>query len=334
MTLRASACQRLASFALLGPGFTGRGWTLLAPLALDPGGVDLAFLPFEARAPRRYRALGREEGALLLDAPPAELVPALEEAGHAAGVRAIRQAIAAGDVYQVNLTLRARLPAAPGASLLAALCARGLPRFAAWVRLPEGGEFASGSPELFLESDGARVASEPMKGTAGPGEAERLLASEKDGAELAMITDLVRNDLAPVCRPRSVRVAAARRLVDVGYAVQTVSRVEGELLPGLGPLDALLALHPGGSVTGAPKRAALDAIRRLEPTPRGAYCGALLHGRGAGAVASLLIRTAERSASGWTYGVGGGITWGSDPDRELAEARLKLEALCATPRSG
>ena len=105
--------------------------------------------------------------------------------------------------------------------------------------------------------------------------------------------------------------------------------MEGRLAPGAGPLDALAALHPAGSVTGAPKRAALAAIAALERTPRGAYCGALGHGRGARFAASVLIRTAERVRDGWTYGVGGGIVIDSDAAAELAEARQKLEALCA-----
>lgn len=324
--IRLSSLEAIPSFALLGPGFTGGDWRLLAPLAPDASAEDLVLATFEGREPLRLRAGSRRDGPLVNDVAPASVAPELDARGHAGAVAAIQEAIRAGDVYQVNLTLRARLPAVPGAALLAAALARGTPRFAAWVRLSHGVEIVSASPELLLEVDGRRVRSEPMKGTAR--DPARLAASEKDAAELAMITDLVRNDLAPVCVPGSIRVADARRLLALSYAAQTVSEVEGLLAEGRDALDALDALHPAGSVTGAPKQAALAAIGALETTPRGHYCGALGHGDGPRFIASVLIRTAERSAEGWTYGVGGGIVIDSDAAAELAEARQKLEALC------
>ena len=329
-----SELDALPSFALLGPGFTGGAWRLLSGLEPAPGVLDLVLADFEDRVPSTFRASASRDGPLAADVAPAALDPALDARGHADGVQAIRALIAAGDVYQVNLTLRARLAPVAGGALLATALARGSPPFAAWIRLPGGRELVSASPELLLEVSGRRVRSEPMKGTAAGGEERRLAASAKDAAELAMITDLVRNDLAPVCVPGSVTVAAERRLVSLPYAVQAVADVEGELAPGAGPLEALAALHPGGSVTGAPKPAALAAIAALERTPRGAYCGALGHGAGARFVASLLIRTAERAGGGaWTCGVGGGIVIDSDPAAELAEATLKLEALCGTRHS-
>jgi anthranilate/para-aminobenzoate synthase component I len=209
----------------------------------------------------------------------------------------------------------------------------GLAPYAAWVRLPGGPEFVSASPELLLDIAGGRVRTEPMKGTAAPDGAGGLLASAKDRAELAMITDLLRNDLTPICRPRSVRVAEERRVVSLPYALQTVSEVEGDLRPGIGPLDALDAVHPGGSVTGAPKRAALAMIRAMEATPRGPYCGALGLVRGDHATYGLLIRTATRDADGWIYGVGSGVVWDSDPEAERAELGMKLGALTWPTRS-
>jgi para-aminobenzoate synthetase component 1 len=106
-----------------------------------------------------------------------------------------------------------------------------------------------------------------------------------------------------------------------------VSDVEGELLPGTSALDALDALHPGGSVTGTPKRAALAMIGRLERSPRGPYCGALGFSVGGRTTTSLLIRTACRDAAGWIFGIGGGIVFDSDPLAELEEVRIKLGAL-------
>ena len=320
--------ESLPAFALLGPGFGAGGPLLLTGLRPASGAPRLVFAPYEARGrdALAFDADVRDASPLELP-PPADLVPALEAEGHAAAVEAIREAIAAGDVYQVCYTVRARLAPVEGSRLLARMAVRGLPRFAAWVRLPGGPEFVSASPELLFEIDGTRIRSEPMKGTAGPGTAGALAGSDKDRAELAMITDLVRNDLTPLCRPRTVRVRAERRFIHLPYAVQTVSDVEGELLPGVGVSEALEALHPGGSVTGAPKGAARAMIERLERTPRGAYCGALAFGGAGRVTASLLIRTATREAQGWTYGVGGAVVHDSDATREIEEVRLKLGAL-------
>jgi para-aminobenzoate synthetase component 1 len=242
-------------------------------------------------------------------------------------VEAIRAKVAAGDVYQVNHTVRCALgPQAP-AAILSRLCARGVPRFLAWVRLPDGTELVSASPECFFTLDGRTLRVEPMKGTAAVGEDARLEASVKDQAELAMITDLLRNDLTRVCVPKSVRVRAARRLIRLPYAVQAVSEVEGQLEAGTSLTRVLEALHPAGSITGAPKRAAVATISELEETPRGPYCGALLFREGARATASLLIRTAFRDGEGWQFGVGGGITWRSTVEGEWRELLIKLEAL-------
>ncbi len=336
------------TFALLGPGF-GEGRTLLleelAPVArpevgaarwTDPRTAStaprLVYTPFEGAGadpvllePASWSAVDLDLGR-----PVQPLAVALDDAGYLAGVEHIRQAIAAGDVYQVCYTLRAALSApAPlsGAEILARMARRGLPRFAAWLRLPDGTELVSGSPELFFEVDGRWIHTQPMKGTAQPDAAGYLADSAKERAELAMITDLERNDLTPLCVARSVRVTAERRVIELPYALQVVSDVEGHLADGVGVLEALAALHPGGSVTGAPKQAALAMIRRLEATPRGAYCGALGLWRGPRAVFSLLIRTASRAPAGWTFGVGSGVVYDSEPERELDELRLKLGAL-------
>lgn len=328
--MRLAELEALSSFALLGPGFGGGGFLLLTGLAAGgAAGPRLVFAGFEEPGGSAL-VLGAEaarECAPAWEPDEGPLAVSLDAGDHGRRVELIRDAIAAGDVYQVCLTVRARLPPVPGAALLSRMCRRGVPPYAAWVRLPGGCELVSASPELFFETGGGRVHTSPMKGTARPGGGAALRASGKEEAELAMITDLLRNDLAPVCRPRSVRVEQARRVLELPYAVQTVSDIAGLLAPGTTPLDVLAALHPGGSVTGAPKRAALRAIRALEPSPRGAYCGALGLWRGERSTFSLLIRTAERTPGGWVYGVGGGIVWDSEPEAELAELQVKLGAL-------
>lgn len=330
----------MESFALLGPGF-GDGRFLLLQGLRDVGespapgddGPLMVFAPFETtgREARVLRpACCRPVEPRFVPRPP-DPDPAFDEAGIREAVARIREAIAAGDVYQVCHTLRAPIADIPGSALLSAMCGREIPRFAAWVRLPGGPEFVSASPELFFEIREHRIHSQPMKGTAPPGSRAALECSTKDRCELAMITDLVRNDLTPICRPQSVRVRCDRRILDLPYALQAVSDVDGELLGDVGPLKALDALHPGGSVTGAPKAAALALIGRLERTPRGPYCGALGFWKGAASTFSLLIRTATRTGAGWAYGVGSGIVWDSDADREIEEFRTKLGALgCAT----
>lgn len=335
-TVDAADLEARADFALLAPGFVhgapagddAAPWLLLEGLGAAPSGLALWLLPFEARATGRTTLSAQTARWVhLATPPPRPLEVSLDVAGAGAAVAAIREAIAAGDVYQVNYTLRARVAAAPASQLLANLCARARPRFAAWVR-HGGQEHVSASPELLARFDGRQVQVEPMKGTAPAGQGEALLASQKDEAELAMITDLLRDDLHRLCAPGSVQVRAARRLISLPYAVQTVADVEGTLRAGTTLEDALAQLHPGGSVTGAPRTAALAVIRTLEPTPRGQYCGALGLVDGAQATFALTIRTASRLADGaWQYGVGGGITWDSDAQAEIEEMRVKLGAL-------
>jgi len=330
--MRLSELEHAESFALLGPGFDNGRCTLLTGLRSPTGagpGPQLVYAPFETPGRDAHRLSAETCGTCepVFDVAPGPMAVSLHEAGHRDAVQRIRSAIAAGDVYQVCYTVRATVRGASGAQLLAQVTRAGIPRFAAWVRLPWGEEFVSASSEMFFEVSGRHVHAEPIKGTARRDAAAALRGSEKDRSELAMITDLLRNDLAAVCRPRSVRVPCERRIVHLAYAVQTVSDVTGELGEGETVLGALAALHPGGSVTGAPKLAALAMIRALEPDPRGAYCGALGLWHGEQATFSLLIRTAVRHAATWTYGVGGGIVYDSDPDAELAELHVKLGAL-------
>lgn len=313
-----------AAFAVLGPGFFDDGrWRLFLP---EDSGADGLWLAAFDESPRRHR------GAFTPFTPDWHSVGALEVALHDEGFEAnvarIRERIAAGDVYQVNLTIRASVRNVSGSALLSKLCTNAVPRFAAWVRLPGIGEFVSASPELLVETRATWVHAEPMKGTAAPGQRVMLEASAKDQAELAMITDLTRNDLQQLCVRGSVRVTAARRFIELPYVLQAVSDVEGTLRDECSVIEVLSLMHPGGSVTGAPRPAALSVIREFEPTSRRFYCGTLGVETKEGLRAALLIRTATKlNPDTWEYGVGSGITWDSDPSAELAEVRLKLGAL-------
>jgi anthranilate/para-aminobenzoate synthase component I len=330
--MKLAELENLQSFALLGPGFSDDRFLLLRDLRPTEDAPLLVFARFEEPGARALKlAAGTVTPcAVEFDDNPRPLDVVLAAPDYAVKVGQIREAIACGDVYQVCLTVRALVSESSGADLLSLMCRRGVPRFAAWVRLPDGSEFVSASPELFFETDGRHVHAEPMKGTARPGAGGLLESSDKDRAELAMITDLVRNDLAQVCRQKTICVETQRRVLQLPYALQTVSDIVGVLDDGKTPLDVLAALHPGGSVTGAPKQAALTMIHKLESDQRGAYCGALGLLTGERSVFSLPIRTAARSAQGWVYGVGSGIVYDSDPQAELDELRVKLGALIAS----
>ncbi len=334
--MRLEELETERAFALVAPGYSPgeTRWSLLKglrPVRPDERPDHSVWLAaYEQPGARAVQLTGVFERVDVEWGPASAVTWSLDDTGYVDQVETIRRAIADGDVYQVNLTCRAAVTAPSGAALLAALCRRGTPRFAAWVRAPDhGGEFVSASPELLCEVDGRTIRAEPMKGTAPAGARDVLSASDKDHAELAMITDLLRDDLHHLCERGSVRVLDERRFIELPYAVQTVSDIEGRLREGVTLRDVFAQLHPGGSVTGAPREAARGLINRLESTPRGWYCGFLGWQCGAVVRAALLIRTAQRleGAASWRYGVGGGITWHSVPNSELAELQVKLGAL-------
>jgi para-aminobenzoate synthetase component 1 len=255
----------------------------------------------------------------------------LSRAEFCAGVVAIREAIAAGDVYQVNLcrVLAAPRPVDADVAALGAALASGNPApYSAVVRLPGlGVEVASASPERFLRRDGAIVESRPIKGTAAT--ADGFLP--KDRAENVMIVDLVRNDLGRVCEYGSVVVPDGRLLeVEAHPGLHhLVSTVTGRLRPGVGWASVIDATFPPGSVTGAPKLAALSTIASLEPASREVYCGAIGWvdaDRDIGDL-NVAIRTFWLADDEVRFGTGGGITWDSDPDGEWEETELKARNL-------
>lgn len=256
---------------------------------------------------------------------------------YARAVARAREAIAEGEVYQVNLVqhMSAAFEGDP-AGVAAALAG-----FAPLHPRPlsgDGWSIVSATPELFLARRGQRIWTMPIKGTRPAGDASGLLTSAKDAAEHVMIVDLERNDLGRICEPGSVtwpELMAARPMAGVEHLV---SRVEGVARPDVGFADAMRAMFPGGSVTGAPKIAALDHINALEPVGRGASMGAL------GTVwpngdfeLALTIRTFAISDGRIHLWVGGGVVWDSDPVGEVEESWVKarplLDAIGAASRS-
>ena len=244
-------------------------------------------------------------------------------------VRRVRGMIAAGDLYQVNLSQRLRL-ASPGhpVALFQALARHSPAPFSSYIG---AGPFTivSASPERFLRLRGRSAESRPIKGTAPrggtAGEDRRLsrglLRSEKDRAENVMIVDLVRNDLGRVCRPGTVKTASLCRLETFPSVHHLVSIVRGELAAGRTRADLIRALFPAGSMTGAPKPRAMQAIEDLEPTRRGVYAGSIGYLSFCGGMdLSIVIRTAiVASGSVWLQ-VGGGVVADSDPTLEYRES--------------
>jgi para-aminobenzoate synthetase component 1 len=250
-----------------------------------------------------------------------------DEASYSAAVDGVREAIAAGDVYQVNLVQHLSAPFRGHPA--------GLARALAPLRpleprplVGDGWAVVSASPELFLARRGSRVWTKPIKGTL-PLEAHKdLVESAKDAAEHVMIVDLERNDLSRVCEPGSVRwpeLMAEHELAGVRHLVSTV---EGTLRERVGLAELLEATFPGGSITGAPKISAVDHIAALEPVGRGASMGAVgrVHPNGDLDLA-LTIRTFAVAEGRIHLWVGGGIVWDSDPDAEIEESLVKARPL-------
>lgn len=255
---------------------------------------------------------------------------------YVAAVAAVREQIAAGEVYQANICRVLSVPlgadlAHPGTSLrgLASRLAAANPApYSCLIELPSHDlRVVSASPELFLRRDGQRVESRPIKGTARTPDG----LTDKDLAENVMIVDLVRNDLSRVAAYGSVEVTALCAVEAHPGLVHLVSTVVAELEAGVGWAALLEATSPAGSVSGAPKSSALRIIGDLERGPRGPYCGGIgwVDADAQAGVLAVGIRTFWASSGELRFGTGAGITWGSDPQAEWDETELKAAHLLA-----
>ena len=253
-------------------------------------------------------------------------------------VERIRSYIAAGDIYQANLTipLCADLGNEPAESIYLRMRGSGAP-FRAFLKAPER-VILSNSPERFFRVTGRRILASPIKGTIARDRHDQqrsqaaLLASEKDRAENLMIVDLLRNDLGRICDYASVH-ARLWETEALPQLIHLVSHVEGTLRPGAEILEILGALFPCGSVTGAPKIRAMEILAELEQMPRGVSMGAIGIIRGAAAPDrcrmdfSVAIRTMVIEEGKASFNVGGGIVYDSDSVSEYAEVMLKAQPL-------
>jgi para-aminobenzoate synthetase component I len=248
---------------------------------------------------------------------------------YAGAIAAVRDAIAAGDVYQVNLVQHLSAPFDGDPAALAERLASLHPLHPEPLQ-GDGWAIVSAAPELFLARRGRRVWTAPIKGTRPLGALDDLRGSEKDAAEHVMIVDLARNDLSRVCEPGTVRWPGLMTEEELAGVRHLVTRVEGRLRDGVGLAEILEATFPGGSVTGAPKISAVDHIAALEPVGRGASMGAL--GRiwpNGDLDLALTIRTFAVAAGRIHLWVGGGIVWDSDAEEEIEESWVKARPLLA-----
>ncbi len=258
---------------------------------------------------------------------------------YAAQVGILREWIAAGDLFQANLTAccESLRPEPPDPLVLYGRLVGHGPAPFAGLAVAGGEAVISASPERFLRlhPDG-QVETRPIKGTrprraeadADAASAAELICDPKDRAENVMIVDLLRNDLGRVCVPGSVHVPQLLGLESYAHVHHLTSVVMGRLAAGRGLVDLLRACWPGGSITGAPKVRACRRLNQLEPVPRGPYCGSLFHlGADGGFDSSILIRTLLQKGRRLRLHAGGGIVADSDPAGEAREMGWKIEPL-------
>lgn len=324
-------CVALYDWALAHDGQTGTSYLFSSGL---PDGT-------QARAEARAQSVL----ARLTDTPhritPSRPAPVAMQsnstaADYMAAVERVKEYLAAGDAYQVNISHRfqAAFDGDPWELYLRLRRYNPAP-FGTYLGFPDA-RVLSASPEEFLRLDGSRVRTRPIKGTRPVGATARedarltaeLLASAKDRAENVMIVDLLRSDLGRVCKIGSVEVPGLLDVERHPTVFHLVSTVTGELPPTADAVDLLRACFPGGSVTGAPKVRAMEIIEELEPVRRGVYCGAIGYISFSGDMAtSVAIRTLVETGGQVYLQVGGGIVADSDPQAEYLETLDKGRGL-------
>jgi para-aminobenzoate synthetase component I len=305
-----------------------------------------AFLAGAGRDPRTFaeweRLLERLKGSPVPDPPAFRVltrpVANFSRAAYSEAFRQVQEHIRLGDCYQINLTQRFSARA-EGDAWHAYLRLREInpAPFAAYVDLPDG-RIVCSSPERFLLVRGRNVETKPIKGTrprsADPARdralAEELRVSPKDRAENVMIVDLLRNDLGKCCVPGSIHASKLFAIESFASVHQLVSTVEGQLAPGRDALDLVAACFPGGSITGAPKVAAMKVIEELEPHRRSVYCGCIGYiGYDGDMDLNIAIRTlVQRGHHVYTW-AGGGVVADSSVDAEYQESFDKAAAMLA-----
>ena len=283
----------------------------------------------------------RKTGSESSNITPMDFQSGQSRAEYCDAVRKAQAYIAAGDVYQVNLSHRFRAPW-PGATRESAWTLYERLRdvspapFSAFLDLGDDRQILSSSPELFLELSGSAIRTRPIKGTRprfrDPAQDEKsaydLLTSPKEIAELIMITDLERNDLGQICEFGSVQATELLKLERYAQVFHLVSTVEGTLRPEIDHIEAFAACFPGGSITGAPKKRSREIIAELEPEPRGLYTGAIgMLGFNGESRFNIAIRTVVIEQDELHFHTGAGIVADSSAEAEYEETLHKAAGI-------
>jgi len=252
-------------------------------------------------------------------------------ADYEASVRKAQEYIRAGDAFQIVLSQRAERPTSASALDLYRALRRVNPSPYLFLLELDGVALIGSSPETLVKTEGNRASVNPIAGTTkrGPGDAERLLASEKDRAEHVMLVDLGRNDLSRVCLPGTVEVERFLEVERYSHVTHLVSQVAGDLRDGVSPFDLLRACFPAGTVSGAPKVRAMQLISELEGRRRGPYAGAVGYALpDDGALDTCIaIRTIILREGVAHLQAGAGVVADSDPASEHEECLRKLAAM-------
>ena len=253
-----------------------------------------------------------------------------------AAIEQIHRHIRQGDTYQVNYTvqLQQNLTADPFA-IYNRLVVEQNAHYNAFIQHDDV-SIISISPELFFKKDGDRLTTRPMKGTTNRGltsesdlkQAQWLAQDQKNRSENMMIVDLLRNDMNRISKIGSEDVKSLCQVEQYSTVWQMTSTIETQLLPNSSLSDVFQALFPCGSITGAPKIATMEIIKKVEKQPRGVYCGAIgiLMPQGP-SIFNVAIRTLQMEGTKAIYGVGGGITWDSNWEAEYEETKQKAAVL-------
>jgi anthranilate synthase component 1 len=301
-----------------------------------PGGYDEGVAALQDLAGRITSASAPAIAAIEGDAPDADGDPNMPDEEYRRIVSSFKEHILAGDIYQAVPSRRVSFDAPDGGfPIYRRLRVSNPAPYMFYLRML-GLELAGSSPEPLVRVEGRRVSARPIAGTRPRGRTEvrdrllehELLADPKEQAEHAMLVDLARNDLGRVCVPGSVRPTELMQVERFSKVMHIVSTVEGDLREDRHPLDALAATFPAGTVTGAPKRRAMELIAEREPTARGPYAGAVGYLTFAGDLDfCITIRTAVVVDGRAHLQAGAGVVADSDPEAELAETKAKAAAL-------
>jgi len=311
-------------------------YLVAAPRVTDPEADYERALGMLADFAARIREGDPDAGSAPADADAAAFESDCGRDAFADRVRTVKERVRDGDTFQANVSQRLRAPAAVHpVDAYAALRRVNPAPYAGLVEFP-GVDLVSASPELLLRRTGDRVETEPIAGTRPRGDTPAedaafeadLRSDEKERAEHAMLVDLERNDLGKVCAYGSVSVPEYRRVDRYSEVMHLVSRVEGRLRPGTSLADAVAAVFPGGTITGAPKPSTMAIIDGVEATRRGPYTGSMFAVAFDGdATLNIVIRTLVRHADEYHLRVGAGVVHDSVPDREYDETLAKARAL-------